>query len=135
MKHHWRKLVFPLALACICIFVGLWYATQNVAELLQYHPTLGPPMFVVGDTPIYAPKILYWWFLYGTQIPEAFDEAFKAIWVSLGIGAALGSIIVIGAFRQRKNATSQGTARWADREDILATGLLDNEGVVLGMTR
>ena len=125
---------FFVIIACLLtITIGLWISTQQVAEALHYQKQLGAPLFIWRETPIYTPKFLVWWYAYGKYLPQQFNEASNPTFLSLILGT-----IILGAGlafkRKPKEHNYHGSARWADKNDLKKTGLLDNQGVVLGVT-
>jgi type IV secretion system protein VirD4 len=119
--------VFSIALAAV------WAATQWTAAALAYQPQLGPPWFMLGDWPIYPPYAFFlWWFFFEAYAPAIF-------WTGGLIAASGGFLAVVIAIamsvrraRELKNAETYGSARWADRKEAAAAGLLGDSGVMLG---
>lgn len=122
-----------IAMVCLCLS-SVWISTQWVAALLHYPSLFGKPLFFMDQTPIYAPKFLNWWYLYGAQAPKAFDRAAIAVYAGTGFFLFFALAAAVWRSRKPKELSSHGTARWADLDDIKKTGLLDNEGVILGKT-
>ena len=115
------------------VLLGIWGATQWTAAALGYQPQLGPPWFMLGDMPIYAPPAFFvWWFRFDAYAPHIFltggyiaaSGGFVAIIVAIGIS--------VWRAREVKNAQTYGSARWAQARDVRAAGLLGEDGVVLG---
>ncbi len=108
-------------------------ATQYVAWSLGFQAQLGAPWFELAGWPVYyPPAIFWWWYFYEAYAPGIFAEG--------GLIAASGGFIAIVVAigmsvwraREAKHAATYGSARWADKTEIKAAGLLDPDGVVLG---
>src|SRR3546814_4231306 len=93
---------------------GVWGATQWAAAALAYQPELGAPWFGLFGQPVYRPwDLFWWWFSFDAYAPKIFDTAgliavsggFAAIVVAIGMSVWRG--------RERSNATTYGSARWA----------------------
>jgi type IV secretion system protein VirD4 len=112
---------------------AVWCATQWTAAALGHQAGLGPPWFIVSGHAIYPPPAFFWWwFVYDAYAPKVFVRgAFIA--ASGGIlCVALAMALSVWRGRELHGATTFGTARWADDQEIRAAGLLNDEGVVLG---
>jgi type IV secretion system protein VirD4 len=118
--------------------------TQYTAWQFRFHPTLGPPAAIFGQTRIYWPwNILIWIFRY--FCPDSSSDVLsviKSAQVMLAVGA-LNAIILPAAYvfrRTRKLKDERndlhGSAHWADAEEIEAAGILPTQenigGVMLG---
>ncbi len=112
---------------------GVWAATQWTAWQLSYQPGLGPPWLRLGDWPLYPPPAFFvWWFIYDAYAPSVFLRgAFIAVSGAL-LGVVVAIVMSIWRAREAKNVTTYGSARWADLNDIKASGLLGDDGVMLG---
>ena len=118
--------------------------TQYTAWQFQYHPSLGKPAAIIGETNIYWPwQILFWIFRFFNpdSSPDVLN-VIKVAQVSLSVGA-LAAIIFPAAYvfrRTRKLKDERndlhGSAHWATPEEILEAGILPTEknagGVMLG---
>ena len=122
-----------ITIVFLIILATTWGATQYVAWSLGYQAQLGPPWFVLFGMPIYYPPALFWWwYFYEAYAPPIFAKG--------GIIAASGGFIAIAVAigmsvwraREAKNVATYGSARWAEKPEIKAAGLLDPDGVVLG---
>ncbi|RWP90119.1 MAG: conjugal transfer protein TraG [Mesorhizobium sp.] len=110
-----------------------WGATEWVAWRLAFQPELGRPWFHVLGFPFYLPPSFFWWW-YG------FDAYAPSIFVEGAFIAASGGfacvVVAIGMSvwraREAKKVETYGSARWADKQEVKATGLLGSDGVVLG---
>ena len=122
-----------ISIVFLIILATTWGATQYVAASLGYQAQLGPPWFELFGTPVYyPPAIFWWWYFYEAYAPPVFATG--------GIIAASGGFIAIGVAiamsvwraREARNVATYGSARWAERGEVKAAGLLDPDGVVLG---
>ena len=107
---------------------GLQAATQFFAHTFAYHATLGPN---VGH--VYAPwSILHWTYKWYSQYP---DEIMKAGSMGMLVSTAglLGVAVakVVTSNSSKANEYLHGSARWAEKKDIQAAGLLPRERNVL----
>ncbi|GAA4771360.1 conjugal transfer protein TraG [Stakelama sediminis] len=110
-----------------------WGATEYVAWRLGFQAQLGPPWFVLFGWPIYhPPSFFWWWFSYDAYASEIFTEgAFVAASGGfIAIAVAIG--MSVWRAREARDAATYGSARWAEKEEVKAAGLLDPDGVVLG---
>lgn len=122
-----------ITIVFLIILATTWGATQYVAWSLGYQAQLGPPWFELFGVPVYyPPAIFWWWYFYEAYAPPIFATG--------GIIAASGGFIAIAVAigmsvwraREAKNVATYGSARWAEKPEIKAAGLLDPDGVVLG---
>ncbi|MGX5733845.1 conjugal transfer protein TraG [Bosea thiooxidans] len=117
----------------LIVLCTTWGATQYVAWSLGFQAQLGAPWFVLAGWPIYyPPAIFWWWYFYEAYAPGIFAEGglIAASGGFLAIAVAIG--MSVWRAREAKYAATYGSARWADKPEIKATGLLDPDGVVLG---
>ncbi len=117
----------------LIVLTTTWGATQYVAWSLGYQAQLGEPWFTLLGVPIYFPAaIMWWWYFYDAYAPGIFATG--------GMIAASGGFIAIAVAigmsvwraREAKNVATYGSARWAEKAEVKAAGLLDPDGVVLG---
>ena len=122
-----------ITIVFLIVLVTTWGATQYVAWSLGYQAQLGEPWFRLFGVPIYFPAaIMWWWYFYDAYAPSIFATG--------GMIAASGGFIAIAVAigmsvwraREQKNVATYGSARWAEKPEIEAAGLLDPDGVVLG---
>lgn len=122
-----------ISIVFLIILATTWGATQYVAWSLGYQAQLGPPWFEMFGTPIYyPPPIFWWWYFYEAYAPPIFTKG--------GLIAASGGFIAIAVAigmsvwraREARGVATYGSARWAERPEIKAAGLLEPDGVVLG---
>ncbi|TXL72387.1 conjugal transfer protein TraG [Vineibacter terrae] len=128
------KILWGQILAVFAIvLVTTWGATEWVAWRLAFQPELGQPWFRLFGFPFYLPPSFFWWW-YG------FDAYAPAIFVEGAYIAASGGFISIAVAigmsvwraREAKKVETYGSARWAERQEVQAAGLLGADGVVLG---
>lgn len=117
----------------LIVLLTTWTATQWTAWRLGFQAQLGPTWFEVAGLPVYYPPALFWWwYFYDAYAPTIFVEG-GLIAVS---GGFLSIIVAIGMSvwraREAKNVVTYGSARWANRREVAAAGLLGADGVVLG---
>lgn len=129
-----RILWGQLCLCFLIVLVAWWAATQWVAWRLAFQPELGPPwILVAGRWPLYAPFLFaWWWYEFDAYAPRIFTEG---AWIagSGGVFAFLTAVTMsVWRARERRRTATYGSARWAERHDIEAAGLLSSDGVVLG---
>jgi len=128
-----RVLWGQIAVVCSIVVAAVWGATQWTAWRLGFQMQLGAPWFELAGLPLYPPPaIFWWWYLYDAYAPGIFLEG-AAIAASGGLlGAAVAILMSIMRAREAPDARTFGSARWAEREEIEAAGLLGADGVVLG---
>jgi len=122
-----------IALVFLIVLLTTWGATQYVAWSLGYQDQLGPPWFAVFGVPVYYPPALFWWWYF-------YDAYAPGVFVRGGIVAASGGFIAVGLAiglsvwraREAKHVETYGSARWAERAEVAAAGLLGADGVMLG---
>ncbi|MFF6656538.1 conjugal transfer protein TraG [Pseudomonas aeruginosa] len=118
------------------VIAGVWIATQWTAATLGYQTRLGTPWFDFFGTPVYHPwRLFEWWFFFDAYAPDIFDIG-GAIAGGSGLGAVLVAVAMsVWRSRQARLATTYGSARWADADDIRKAGLTQPVGVFLGVHR
>ncbi|WP_234051900.1 MULTISPECIES: conjugal transfer protein TraG [unclassified Xanthobacter] len=117
----------------VIVLITTWGATEWVAWRLAFQPELGQPWFRLFGFPFYLPPSFFWWW-YG------FDAYAPTIFVEGAYIAASGGFISIAVAigmsvwraREAKKVETYGSARWAERQEVQAAGLLGADGVVLG---
>lgn len=128
-----KLLIGQFLIVITIIGLSVWAATQWTAAELGYQARLGAPWFIILETPIYKPwRLFQWWYAYEAYAPEVFNRA--GIMAAGGgfLGAAAAVAGSIWRARAQKYVTTYGSARWAEKRDIVAAGLLDDCGVFLG---
>lgn len=117
----------------LIVLLTTWTATQWTAWQLGFQAGLGPPWFQIAGLPVYYPPALFWWwYFYDAYAPSIFVKG-GLIAVSggfLSITVAIG--MSVWRAREAKTVQTYGSARWADKREVEAAGLIDNDGVVLG---
>ncbi|BAV50892.1 conjugal transfer coupling protein TraG [Mesorhizobium loti] len=117
----------------LIVLATTWAATQWTAWKLGFQIGLGPPWFEIAGVPVYyPPSLFWWWYFYDAYAPSIFVEG-GLIAVS---GGFLSIVVAIGMSvwraREAKTVQTYGSARWAEKRQVEAAGLIDNDGVVLG---
>lgn len=131
-RHQIARLMIIVAINA----AGLQLATQWAAAMMGNQPRLGAPVLMLGDWPVYHPLSLFlWWFRYADYVPYVFDAA-----GAVCVCAFIASCVVALGFsfwsrRTSQQATTYGSARWASHAEIVAAGLLGDDGVFLGCHR
>ena len=109
--------------------LGASAATQTIAAQFNYHPSLGANFFH-----LYPPwSYFIWSYLWRQSNQAIFAQAFGA-----GVMVALVSFVILAITLTRRSSVNpylHGSARWADKRDIKAAGLLNNDGVYVGAWR
>jgi type IV secretion system protein VirD4 len=115
------------------VILTLWGATQWVAHELGYQAALGRPWFVMDGHPVYRPwRLFQWWYAYEAYAPEVFAKG-GAIAASGGLLGILAAVIgSVWRSRWERRVTTYGSARWAERRDLVRAKLLGGDGVFLG---
>lgn len=112
-----------LASTAVALVILSSLATQFLAWWLSFHPGLGQPWFAH----IYAPwSWLDWHVRYQSSMPAAFNILYSG---AAAIAAAGG--LMAAALRDqnaKRYADVHGTAHWANRRQVEATGLLPRRG-------
>ncbi len=117
----------------LVVLITTWAATQYVAWQLGFQAQLGAPWFRLVGMPVYLPPAFFgWWFSYDAYAPEIFNEGayIAASGGVISIAVAIG--MSVWRAREAKNAETYGSARWAEKREVRAAGLLVPDGVVLG---
>jgi type IV secretion system protein VirD4 len=121
-----RSAMTAIAIACLVALLLSSAATQFIAWRLGYHPALGKPL--IG--PLYPPWAwLSWNARYRKQLPAVFAPI-HAAGGALGMIAALASLLALGSRGRtaERHEGVHGTAHWAERGEIEASGLLPRQG-------
>jgi len=122
-----------ITIVFLIVLITTWSATQYVAWQLGFQAQLGAPWFRLLGMPVYFPPAFFaWWFSYDAYAPEIFTKgAFIA--ASGGfISIAVAILMSVWRAREAKNVETYGSARWAEKGEVKAAGLLGPDGVVLG---
>ena len=115
------------------VLATTWSATEWVAWRLAFQPELGPPWFRLFGFPFYMPPAFFWWWYgFDAYAPSIFVEG---AWIAAS-GGFISVAVAIGMSvwraREAKKVETYGSARWAEKEEVRAAGLLGPDGVVLG---
>lgn len=122
-----------ISIVFLIVLISVWSGTQWVAWRFAFQAQLGPPWFELMGWPVYyPPAIFWWWYFYDAYAPRIFAEG--GIIAASGGFLAIGIAITMSVMRAREAADidTYGSARWAEREEIVKAGLLGPDGVVLG---
>ena len=122
-----------IAIVALIVLFTTWGATQWTAWQLGFQPQLGQPWFELAGWPIYyPPAFFWWWYFYDAYAPSVFVEGayIAASGGFISIAVAIG--MSVWRAREAKNVATYGSARWAERREVKAAGLLGADGVVLG---
>ena len=123
----WKRLIAFLAV----IVLGSIVATQILANSYRFHPALGFNLFHV-----YPP---WSYFLWSHQWEQPNNHSLFAQAFGIGSLVTLGGFMLllldVARANSKVNPFLHGSARWADRRDIKAAGLLKNNGVYVGAWR
>jgi len=120
----------PHAVGVLLAFaLGLIAATQWFAYQFAYQAALGTSL---GH--IYAPwQILLWANAWYTTYPEAIMQSGSIGMMVSTLGLiAVALAKMVAANTAKAHEFLHGSARWANRKDIEAAGLLNNDGVYVG---
>jgi type IV secretion system protein VirD4 len=121
-----------IAIVVAIVLIAVWAATQWTAWRLGFQPQLGRPWFELG-VPVYLPPAFFWWwYAYDAYAPRIFLEGgfIAASGGFISIAVAIGMSVWRG--RETQNVATYGSARWATRREVRASGLSGPDGVVLG---
>ncbi|MBZ7921512.1 conjugal transfer protein TraG [Ensifer adhaerens] len=117
----------------LIVLATTWGATEYVAWKLGFQAQLGPAWFSVLGWPFYYPPAFYWWwYFYDAYAPSIFVEGafIAASGGFISIAVAIG--MSVWRAREAKKVETYGSARWAEKKEVDAAGLLGPDGVVLG---
>jgi len=128
------KILIGQFLIVLSIIVAtMWVATQWVAHAFGYQPALGRPWFIWGEVPVYRPwRLFQWWYAYEAYAPDVFARG-GAMAASGGLLGILAAVVgSVWRSRWEKRVTTYGSARWAEKRDLVRAKLLGGDGVFLG---
>ena len=109
------------------VFLSLWFATQKLAELVNYDPLLGEG-FIYQNQMYYMPYKYFIWYIHLHQyIPQLFNQTYIYFFAGL-----FGSLTLIFLMRPKPELTSHGSARFGEYNDLLKMDLISANGVVIG---
>ena len=122
-----------ITIVFLTVLFTTWGATQWTAWQLGFQPQLGHPWFELVGWPIYyPPSFFWWWYAYDAYAPSVFVEGayIAASGGFISIAVAIG--MSVWRAREARTAETYGSARWAEKREVKAAGLLGADGVVLG---
>ena len=125
-----RRIVAAL-IFLVCLFGVLQVTAQYIAYSFNYHAALGSH-FVVKNFPVYPfYRAIFWlWELNIAYQGDRLDVASISATI-FGLGllfSAMATRIFLEKGVDKKLELLHGSAKWADREAIIASGLLDEKG-------
>lgn len=106
-------------------------ATQYLSGELN-HSVLGKPIAVIGKIRLYFPFSSYSW-TFQALMNGVKSEPIIAALIMISSGFVFGVLLVAMGFRKRSSAsfsTIHGSARWAEKKDLIEAGLLPRPGTV-----
>ncbi len=117
----------------LIVLAAIWGATQYVAWSLGFQAQLGAPWFALFGLPIYyPPAFFWWWYFFDAYAPDVFFRG--ALIAASGGFLSITVAITLSVWRAREasRVDTYGSARWAEKAQVRAAGLLGTDGVVLG---
>ena len=128
-----RILIGQFLIVLTIIVLTMWGATQWTAHELGYQRGLGRPWFQLEGWPVYKPwRLFQWWYAYEAYAPSVFAKG-GAIAASGGLFGIVAAVIgSVWRSRWERGVTTYGSARWAEKQDMVKAELLGGEGVFLG---
>lgn len=113
------------------LMVSSW-TTQRIAALFAYHEGLGLPVHKAVDRFWYLPWMFIEWadkFGHYPQVKRILDQAYL-----IGVGVPILSFILYMASQQglKVREDLHGSARWAEKKDIVTMGYFEGKGVYIG---
>jgi type IV secretion system protein VirD4 len=128
-----RILWGQIATVFLVVLVTNWAATEYVAWRLGFQAQLGLPWFTMFGWPVYIPPAFFrWWYFFDAYAPDIFLEGafIAASGGIISVAAAIG--MSVWRAREARKVETYGSARWAEKREVEAAGLLGADGVVLG---
>ena len=130
----------PTLTGLFCLLLSNVAATQYIAQHFEYQVALGNPLWRIGDIGIYQPFAwVSWVWHHGRSVDPAVRNpllfaAFLVVLGAFGTGVLFFLMNIRHTKQLSKNTENlHGSARWATKADIRATGLLDSQqGVYVG---
>ena len=113
----------------LIVLATTWGATQYVAWQLGFQAQLGTPWFKLGGVSVYyPPAFFWWWYFYDAYAPDIFTEGafIAASGGFIAIAVAIG--MSVWRAREAKNIQTYGSARWAEKKEVAAAGVLGAPG-------
>jgi type IV secretion system protein VirD4 len=129
-KTHYRNIIRGAIGFLLVVILTSWVTTQYMAETMSYAPGLGTPWFTFREGYYYFPFRAYRWLSLLLWYGGVTKFALSCL-LFLGLGW-IASIAILAAgvlFGDRGTlANVHGSARWANKKDIIEAGLLPREG-------
>lgn len=124
-----RILRIGLCIILAALLIGSFFATQEIAEKCSYDQALGQN-YRFREYILYPPyKCFIWNMEYGDDIPNIIGDAENTIYISLILGFLASAIF---ASKSTPKST-HGTARWANKQEIVKAKVTEKAGVILGI--
>lgn len=127
-----HKFYLGLALFAFGMLINTFIFYSNYARYVNYHESLGKPIFTVDKYKIYAPTTK--WKMAMKATPNAVKKAKNNF--DIGIFISMSSFLLL---LSPKPSTTYGSAKWAEKKDLLKNpkstldiDLLGKEGTILG---
>jgi type IV secretion system protein VirD4 len=132
--------VTPTITGLLCLLLSNVAATQYIAHHFEYQEALGEPLWRIGEIGIYQPfSWVSWVWHQGRSLDPAVRNPLLLAAFLVVVGAfATGVFFFLMNLRHTRQLSKNtedlhGSARWATKADIEATGLLDaRQGVYVG---
>lgn len=107
-------------------------ASQFVAYKLNYQPLLDWVVYVGQEYKIYFPLAYFkWYYAYYADAPKLFSSSANIFIVVFMV--LLIALLIVKSKLVNKVSNNFGSARWATKEELSKTGLLNGKGVFLGI--
>ena len=123
-----RQIARGLIGALIVLVSSAAIATHYLVGALRYAER---PLWGIGDFPLYSPFKSYIW-LSDALMKGNTSEPIVAALLMAGVGAAFAVLLVFLGFSKRQSkgklSTVHGSARWAEKKDLIEAGLLPRPG-------
>ena len=125
-KTRWLK---PVTAITLLTLIALQSATQAIALRFSYHANLGEPL----HDKLYAPwQVINWHLEFYPRYQETFNQLYI---LSATITLLIAAMFISIAYVRKPKAIKElhGSAKWAEKDDIEETGMMDSdEGVYVG---
>ncbi|NDV23133.1 type IV secretory system conjugative DNA transfer family protein [Desulfovibrio sp. JC022] len=123
-----KSWIYHLAIMFVIALVAMGYATQQIAELFNYHKDLGLSVY----------RNFYWPWMFFSWLPllpsgQYLDKIISDAQLVFAIPLMLQiSFLLLSAQKPKGVKDIHGTAHWADKKEIKQAGLLGGSGVYVG---
>lgn len=122
--------------AASVMVIGVCGSTQWVASSLGYPEEFGPPWIILGGYYVFLPwQFFIWDYYYGAYSPSVFFTATYFSYAGAFLGVGLAFVASIWRARRVKITVTHGSAKWATAKELAIAGLLENRGVVIGISK